>query len=206
MRRVILLWWVVLAACAKPPPPPRKLEAPPPPPKVEVPAGCEENFAGEWFLTEDTSWRYRAQDDAGSLRFEVFRVFVPDAGAQGRLANFLAARRADAGLADGGTFLLPPRDAGLAEPVDAGLTPHATLLINRTPKGFVGEAKGEAMRPNGKVCALSFPVRVTSCVDGGLTLESPSSTAVGDQCEAPANPQPTALSVHRLARADGGAL
>lgn len=165
---------------------------PSPPPSLNVPAGCLELQAGEFQYENDATFTYSADDDGGELTLVVRHVEVIDAGFVPRV--FRRDAGVDAGLRDAGS-----PDAGL----DAGLTDDDApegprIVLRRTDAGFVGETLAQVRHPSGRVCALRFATRVLSC-DGGLWLESLDSAAVGDGCQAPANPAaPTARQHHLL--------
>jgi len=145
----------------------------------------------------DPSYRYRGVDDGGTLVLTAFRVFAEDAGFVPR--HFLRVDGGvvvviDAGAPAGG-------DAG-ADGVDAvdGGTPSATVVVTRTPKGFVGETAAEVLLPTGRPCKVRYPTTVMACADGGLLVRSRSALAVGDACQPPPNPQPAPDADHQLVR------
>ncbi len=87
---------------------------------------------------------------------------------------------------------------------DGGL-PAATVVLRRGNQGFNGEVLGKAMLPSGQECDVRLPAEVRACSPDGLTLASQASTAVGEGCQTPPQPRPSAMLEHRLTRADAGA-
>lgn len=215
-------WWLALVGslscvtAVAPPAPP----APPPAPPIAVPEGCLELQGGAWVHAADPSFRYLGDDDGGTLSLAVERVFVPDAGFVPRRfradAGSADAGRTDAGrpwadagspVTDGGAGVdggpaSPATDAGTAADgaPDAGVTPTLFVSLVRTPGGFVGEVRSTARHPSGQVCEVRFPTKVLACGDGGLTLETDATAALGDACQPPAQPQGLTREVHRLVR------
>jgi hypothetical protein len=173
-----------------------------------VPDGCLELQGGAWVHAADPSFRYLGDDDGGTLSLAVERVFVPDAG-------FVPRRfRADAGIPDAGGPVVDGGagvDGGAASSSsdggpaadgapDAGVTPTIFVTLVRTPGGFVGEVRSTTRHPSGQVCEVRFPTKVLACGDGGLTLETEATAALGDACQPPAQPQGLTREVHRLVR------
>ncbi len=187
---VLALVTCALSACPRPLPGPDPLPPPPPPPVV-VPEGCLDDLSGHW-RHDEPSWQYDAVDDGGTLTMTVTRFFTPDAGPSWRKFG----RPRDGGpLTDAG----PPSDAGT--PLDVGPRTVATVTLNRTPRGFVGEANATVTHPVGRACPGRWKTEITSCRDGGLWLRSESEVALGEGCEPPANPQPPIALEHHLTRA-----
>lgn len=150
----------------KPPPPVAEL--------VRVPDGCLADLSGEWVHAFDSSYRYFATDDGGTLTLVAYRGWPTDAGtAQNAL--------------DGGDG-----------------APAAVVTLHRSSEGFAGEAVATIQHPTGKSCAVRFVTRAVSCADGGLSLQSAASVAVSDTCETPQKPRAEPLLEHRLARPDAG--
>lgn len=161
---------------------------PPPAPAVVVPAGCLELQSGAWVHAEDPTWRYQAEDDGGALTLIVHHRVVLDAGFSPR--RF---RVQDAGLDAG-----PPttdEDAGTQDEL-----PSARVELFRTDAGFLGSTLTRFTHPAGTTCDVAFPTRVLGCGDGGLTLETEDSAALGDACQPPARPAETPLRRHHLRR------
>ncbi len=153
----------------------------------KVPEGCLADLSGRW-VHDDSSWQYDALDDGGTLSLTVFHQLTPDAGPRWR--QFTRPK-------DGGTAVGKLLDAGLA----VAASPAAFVILNRTPAGFIGESVAMVAHPVGRTCEARFKTEVLSCGDGGLTLRSQSEIALGDICQAPANPQPTVSLEHHLVRA-----
>lgn len=86
---------------------------------------------------------------------------------------------------------------------DAG-PPAATVVLRRGNQGFKGEVLGKAMLPSGEECEVHLPAEVRACDDAGLLIASAASTAVGEGCQTPSQPRPSAMLEHRLTRADAG--
>ena len=111
---------------------------------------------------------------------------------------------------DGNWHYLAQDDAGVLvleafrTEADAG-PPAAIITLRRGMHGFTGEVAGKAILPSGEECDVRLPAEVRSCDDGGLTLASAASTAVGEGCQTPTQPRPTAMLEHHLTRADAGA-
>lgn len=182
-----LLVGIALTRCVtttlRPEPPPT-----PPPPSVVVPEGCLELQDGTWVHALDPTWRYEAEDDGGALTFIVHHRATIDAGFSPR--KF---RRVDGGV-----------DAGPLISEDAGATseelPTARIELARTDAGFIGATLTRFTHPTGRVCDVQFPTRVLACGDGGLTLETEESTALGDACQPPAQPADVSRRQHHLVR------
>lgn len=95
---------------------------------------------------------------------------------------------------DGGTLRLAVvrayGDGGMEAP-DAGTV---SIVVNRTPDGFVGETHATGFSATGAPCPVAFPTEVTACDTAGLTLRSAASTAIGEDCKpAPSGPAPARL-------------
>ena len=208
----------LFAACPRPLPPQPPPTPPPPPPPIVVPEGCLENLSGEWTHAEDPSFHYAGEDDGGTLTLVVHREF-PDAGGfrPRRFVRDAGARveRApgpgtDAGVDAGGdagpSDSTLDGDAGALEPGPDGgaptLEPLATpvIVLQRTPRGFVGLTSATVQHPTGRSCTAAYPTELVACADGGLLLRTRSAIALGDTCEAPASPGPVVTAQHRLIR------
>ncbi|XXF76595.1 hypothetical protein P2318_26575 [Myxococcaceae bacterium GXIMD 01537] len=85
---------------------------------------------------------------------------------------------------DGSTLSLTayqsPADGGTGTP-DAGT---ATIVLARTPDGFIGETHGTGFSTTGTPCPVTFPTEVTKCGAEGLTLRSAASTVIAEDCRA----------------------
>lgn len=124
-------------------PEPLAAPAPPPAPPVQVPPGCEASQAGTYHHAQVPSFRYRAEDDGGTLRLAVLRNM------------------------DGGV------DAGTAEP---------TIVLQRTPAGFLGVTLAQVPGDGGTPCEVAFPTEVRACDDAGLTLHAVVDLRVDQSC------------------------
>jgi hypothetical protein len=179
--------WLGLALCgcqrtALPPPPV------PPPPAVTVPEGCLSNLSGEWVHGDDSSFRYRAEDDGGALRLTVVGVEEPRPRFRPRRFRD-AGPEPDAGESDAGA----PQAAGDAGP------PAVQVLLARTPHGFIGETRLTVQHPNGRACEAVFPAEVVDCRDGGLALLAVPAVTFDAECRQAPEKAAEALP-HRLRR------
>jgi hypothetical protein len=161
---------------------------------VQVPPGCEENFTGDWAHAEDSSFRYAAIDDGGSLELEVARLFVVDAGRP--LPAFLRRSRLDGGST-------APQAPPLA-PAELRRSSDTHVHLERTPQGFVGETVAQVLHPAGRTCTARYPTQVLSCTDAGLTLRTGGSIPLGEACQSPPRAVAAPPLEHLLVRADAG--
>ncbi|MCP3144037.1 hypothetical protein [Pyxidicoccus xibeiensis] len=95
---------------------------------------------------------------------------------------------------DGGTLSLSVTRAhadGGTEAPDAGA---ASIVLQRTPGGFVGETRATGFAGSGAPCPVVFPTEVVSCTDAGLTLRSAASTSIDEGCR----PAPASTTTVRL--------
>lgn len=157
-----------------------------------MPEGCLSLLGGRWVHAQTPAWAWDGVDDGGTLTLWVTHQPAPDAGFSPR--RF----RRDAGTEDAGTD-----DAG----VDAGEAGDAVgaarVELTRTAEGFAGATIATLRHPTGRACEARFPTRVVSC-DGGLTLETTTSLALGDACQPPALPGEVTVEQHHLIRPDAG--
>jgi hypothetical protein len=181
------------------------------------------SLAGEWVHADDSSYRYFATDDGGTLTLQARHVVPVDAGFVPRRFGLPPSPSIDAGAlraldagAHAGTDAGPApavpdagpeaSDAGTEEPLESERLPppapypSPTVTLERTTHGFVGQTTAAVMHPAGRECPVTFKTEVVSCDDGGLTLRSESAVVVGELCKAPAHPQPAVALVHRLIR------
>ncbi len=100
---------------------------------------------------------------------------------------------------DGGTV-----DVSVTRFGDGGTS--ATFQLRRADGGFGGLVRGLGGLPSGTTCELTFPVRVTQCTDGGLTLLAAADGVIGEGCATPARPRNPAMLEHKLTRADAGGM
>jgi hypothetical protein len=77
----------------------------------------------------------------------------------------------------GGTLRLVVQHVG----ADAGVS----LVLARTPHGFVGQTVATGFTSTGHPCPVTFPTEVRGCPDGGLVLSAAASTAINDECQSP---------------------
>lgn len=189
---------VLLTRCVRTTiPPPTLPPTPPAASRFDVPEGCLELQAGAWVHADDATWTYDAEDDGGQLTLRSLHVVVRDAGFSPRTFRRDAGVTRDAG---------PTPDAGTVDAGDEGgssLT-GPSVVLQRTDAGFVGETLATFRHPTGRLCEVRFPTRLLSC-DGGLWLESHDSAAVGDGCQAPANPAAPGVRQHHLLRSGNSA-
>lgn len=92
---------------------------------------------------------------------------------------------------DGGTLMLTLARTrqGLETHTDGGTT--VSIVLNRTPDGFVGETRSTTFTTAGVACPVRFPTQAMVCDDKGLTLRSIASTAIDEDCRpAPSGPKP----------------
>lgn len=193
---------VVLTRCVRTSVPLSTLPpTPPPAPRFDVPEGCLELQGGAWVHADDATWTYAGDDDGGQLTLISKHEPVRDAGFSPRTF------RRDAGVTrDGGEPDAGLRDGGAFDAGDDGSSSTAgpSVVLVRTDAGFVGFTLATFRHPTGRQCEVRFPTHVLSC-DGGLWLESHDSAAVGDGCQAPANPAPPGVRQHHLRRSGIGA-
>ncbi len=87
------------------------------------------------------------------------------------------------GQDDGGTLSLvmvrAQADGGTPAP-DASTT---SIVLQRTPAGFVGETRATGFTGSGAPCPVVFPTEAVACSDAGLTLRSAASTAINEGCQ-----------------------
>ncbi|MFP2931224.1 hypothetical protein ACLESO_39745 [Pyxidicoccus sp. 3LG] len=93
---------------------------------------------------------------------------------------------------DGGTLSLAVMrahaDGGTEAPPDSGAT---TIVLQRTPNGFVGETRATGFAGSGTSCPVVFPTEVVACADAGITLRSASSTSIDEGCRPAPSGAPT---------------
>lgn len=138
-------------------------------PPVQVPEGCLRDQSGEYLHAQNPTYRYRGQDDGGTL------VLVLEEGPRG----------------DGGT-----RPAQGAAP---------RVVLDRTPRGFIGRTEARAFAGSGQSCAVSFPTEVVACGSDALTIRAAATAQVNELCQAPAPAPGSAMLEHRLLRSPRGA-
>jgi hypothetical protein len=83
----------------------------------------------------------------------------------------------------------------------AGQKAMPSILLERTPKGFVGRARGVGILQSGEVCpVVEFLTEVVSCDDAGIVLRSAASARVDEACRPPELAGPAPLLEQRLNR------
>jgi hypothetical protein len=101
---------------------------------------------------------------------------------------------------DGGTLSLAVVRAyadGGVESADAG---SVSIVLQRTPGGFVGETRATGFSGSGAPCPVAFPTEAVACTDAGLTLRSVSSTAIDEGCRPAASGAPAVRLEQQLLR------
>lgn len=93
---------------------------------------------------------------------------------------------------DGGTLSLAVVRAhtdGGTEAPDASTT---SIVLQRTPAGFVGETRSTGFTGSGAPCPVVFPTEAVACNEAGLTLRSAASTAIDEGCRTATTGLPSA--------------
>ncbi len=107
------------------------------------------------------------------------------------------------GRDDGGTLTLTVE----RPPVSDGGTADVDIVLVRSGEGFVGEVRGRAVTPSGRICPVAFPTELKACADGGIVLRSAERAAVDEWCRPVDAGEAPPMREHRLIRAvapDGG--
>jgi hypothetical protein len=87
------------------------------------------------------------------------------------------------------TLARAQRDGGVGGALDAGAI---SLVLARTPEGFVGETRATGFTVAGTPCPVTFPTEITACEAEQLTLRAVTSTALDEACRPPpSSPPPT---------------
>jgi hypothetical protein len=73
-------------------------------------------------------------------------------------------------------------DGGVGAAPDAGAI---TLVLTRTPQGFVGETRATGFSVGGTPCPVRFPTEITACAPDTLTLRTVASTPLDEACRPP---------------------
>lgn len=92
---------------------------------------------------------------------------------------------------DGGTLALTVVRAHGDGGTDAPDASTATIVLQRTPGGFVGQTHATGFTSSGAPCPVTFPTEVEACADAGLTLRSAASTAIDEGCRTAPSGAPT---------------
>jgi hypothetical protein len=74
------------------------------------------------------------------------------------------------------------RDGGVGAAPEAGAI---TLVLTRTPEGFLGETHATGFSVAGTPCPVKFPTEVTACGAATLTLRTVASTSLDEACRPP---------------------
>ncbi len=98
------------------------------------------------------------------------------------------------GQDDGGTLTLAVVRASAEGEVGTPDAGTVSIVVARTPDGFVGETRATGFSATGTPCPVTFPTEVTACDSRSLTLKSAAGTTIGEDCRpAPSGPRPTSL-------------
>lgn len=98
---------------------------------------------------------------------------------------------------DGGTLSLAvvrARADGGTEPVDSST---ASIVLVRTPGGFVGETRATGFTGSGAPCPVVFPTELEACDAAGLTLRAVASTSIDEGCQ-PSRSGPPAVRLRQV--------
>ena len=106
----------------------------------------------------------------------------------------------------GSTLSLTVRRPGEEPGQEAGDGGGVSIVLQRTPEGFLGETRATVRAASGQDCPVRFPTHVTACDTTGLTLQSVASTAVAGDCAPLSGGAPPVWKEQRLLRGapDGG--
>ena len=103
---------------------------------------------------------------------------------------------------DGGTLTLSvtraQEDASAAPVSDGGTT--VSIVLTRTPEGFLGDTRATAFSAAGTACPVNFPTRALACDERGLTLRAVGSLALDADCRPATSGPPPAWKEQRLLR------
>lgn len=87
------------------------------------------------------------------------------------------------------TLARTQRDGGVGGAPDAGAI---SLVLARTPEGFVGETRATGFTVSGSACPVTFPTEITACTGDSLKLRTVASTSLDEACRPPpSGPPPT---------------
>jgi hypothetical protein len=78
-------------------------------------------------------------------------------------------------------------DGGVEGAPDAGAV---TLVLARTPEGFLGTTHATGFSVSGTPCPVKFPTQVTGCGAETLTLRTAQKTYLNEDCRPPPNAPP----------------
>ncbi len=95
-------------------------------------------------------------------------------------------------------------DGGVGGSPDAGAI---SVVLARTPRGFVGETRATGFNAAGSPCPARFPTEVTACANDSLRLRTVASTALDEACLPPPSGPPPQWTEQVLRRGapDAGA-
>jgi len=86
------------------------------------------------------------------------------------------------------TLVRTRRDGGVGAAPETGAI---TLVLARTPEGFVGQTHATGFSVAGTPCPVKFPTELTACGASTLTLRSVASTSLDEACRPPpSGPEP----------------
>ena len=83
---------------------------------------------------------------------------------------------------DGRTLTLSVTRTEREAPTASGAGTAVSIVLERTPEGFVGDTRATAFTAAGASCPVSFPTRAAACDEQGLTLRSVTSMALDEDC------------------------
>ena len=103
---------------------------------------------------------------------------------------------------DGGTLTLAVtriREEEATPPEPDGGT-AVSIVLQRTPEGFLGETRATTFTPAGTACPVSFATQAVGCDERGLTLRSVTSAALDENCHPAPRGVPPPWKEQRLVR------
>ncbi|OJH35367.1 hypothetical protein [Cystobacter ferrugineus] len=109
------------------------------------------------------------------------------------------------GADDGSTLTLSVTRAWQEAPTTPDGGTAVSIVLERTPEGFVGETRATAFTAAGTACPVSFPTRAVGCDDQGLTLHSVSAMALDEDCRPATHGPPPEWKEQRLLKREAQA-
>jgi hypothetical protein len=85
------------------------------------------------------------------------------------------------------TLVRARADGGVGAAPDTGAI---TLVLTRTPEGFLGETRATGFSVGGTPCPVKFPTEITACAPDTLTLRTVASTPLDEACRPPPSGPP----------------
>ncbi len=85
------------------------------------------------------------------------------------------------------TLVRARADGGVGAAPETGAI---TLVLTRTPEGFVGETRATGFSVGGTPCPVRFPTEITACAPETLTLRTVASTPLDEACRPPPSGPP----------------